>query len=166
MAGASPEPIRGEEPIIVDRPLGIRLIHLLAALAFVGAVEGQAYGLRPCPVHDSLPGTADDHHVPGTAGAAGAAHPGPDAAASDHGAEHAAHHTAATAPHDHHGGGGPCTCIHDCNVGTGTVALPDETVVAAGQLPPLVLGSMVDGASLRGPRHQLFELHLPNAPPA
>lgn len=132
-----------------------RLVYLLFAVAFVWATGGQAFGLRPCPVHDALPGS----HAPATDGSAEAVadassdravHSGTESARQDH-----------RDPHD-----GPCTCLDDCHVGASELASIAGPVLIAGfPTAPVrsVLGS--EAGELLGPRHRLFELHLPNAPP-
>lgn len=148
-----------------------RLLSLLAVVAFFGATEGQAYGLRPCPVHDAYPDAphaqTDAKTAPGTAhGGSHVDHSDAGRGLGVAGPAHGEDPRASAGDHHPHPGGGPCTCIDDCHVGSsspGPVASP--AVVAAGALPPVVLGPMADGGSLKGPRHRLFELHLPNAPP-
>lgn len=151
-----------------------RLLSLLAVVAFFGATGGQAYGLRHCPVHDAYPGASSSSHAetaPGTAhGGSRAVHADRSDAGHGLGVAGPAHgedlHRASAGDHHPHPAGGPCTCLDDCHVGSsspGPVSSP--AVVAAGPLPPVVLGPMADGGSLQGPRHRLFELHLPNAPP-
>lgn len=129
-----------------------RLGCLLILGAFLGATEGQALGLKPCPYHDAVPESheADD----------------PEPPAPEEASLHSLGDSDVAAQHPSHPKG-PCTCLDDCHVGTSSAAAPTDTsLLAASPLPLVPASTLRSDGSLRGPRHHLFELHLPNAPPS
>lgn len=151
---------RSIEELTIRRFGPIRLIALLAFASFLGAAEGQAYGLRTCPVHDA---PASPH---GTGPDSGAPHAPAPHSDGGHDRGDGADGLASAGHHSSPGSEGSCTCIDDCHVGSSTAGpASNPAAIASGLLPPLVLGSMANAGDLRGPRHRLFELHLPNAPP-
>lgn len=113
-----------------------RLLHLVCAVAFVAAAGATSYGLHGCP-----------HHDPGGAPPPAAGHVLLDADA--HGDRPA----------------GPCACVGNCHATAATPVHPP-----AADVPGAARGATYPTAApprhvVRGPRHALFELHLPNAPP-
>lgn len=131
-----------------------RLVHLLCAVVFFGASEGQPFGSRHCPHHDAVPmAAADGHRASADSPQQGSAHSPGHGPAATSGSHHPAH-------------GGPCTCLKDCHVGSATVA-PIPSAAFQADLPdaPSISERPHRDGSLRGPRHPLFDLHLPNAPP-
>lgn len=115
----------------------IRVLHLLLAVAFLGASGGSPYGLHGCPRHGAEGPTPGAHPV---------------AAAS-------VHHPSTSAP-------APCRCVGDCHESAVTPhhVSGDEPRGATGT-PTFETDQGAPRPSVRGPRHLLFELHLPNAPP-
>lgn len=137
----------------IRSPTPARLLALLLAVAFVCATQGEALGLRHCPYHDAVPVAG---HQPADASDDGASAPGSHLAAAD--GSHSAQHR----PHPD----GPCTCIQDCHVGTSQPGpASDPALLAALPATPVLPAASAHGGMLHGPRHELFELHLPNAPP-
>lgn len=116
-------------------------LSLLLAVAFMTAGGMNPDGVHDCPLHraESAPHETragiSDHADPGTA--------------SRH------------SPSD-----GPCRCVGDCHRSAVTPVHPPErgwTPVTTA--PPSTADSPSPLPTVRGPRHLLFELHLPNAPP-
>lgn len=143
-----------------------RLFRLLLAVAFLAATGTQAYGLRPCPIHDAVAETQEEHGaaaLPGT----GQRLPAADAVPSSTAAPPPTGIAARVPQHGHSGADAACTCVGDC-------CEAESSSRAALSSPPRTPGPgvraadglLLDGGELRlGPRHSLFELHLPNAPP-
>lgn len=142
-----------------------RLLRVILAAAFVAAAGSEAYGLRACPLHDvtsrSRSGLADE--LSDRAGPPDRAPEGSHPAVAGH---------ADVGPF----GDGPqrehadvtCTCVGDCCEGRS----PTGAVVAVRGQPVDLAPSDDDPGSLErrgllpsGSRHDLFDLHLPNAPP-
>lgn len=142
-----------------------RTLHVFCVGAFVLALAGKAFGWGGCPQHDALP-TPPTANVPSAAVHAvvydaNEVQPVPVRAASvtDH------ESLGGTGPLTAHEHDGPCTCVGCCHdtlraaeptIGS-AVALPWEAIPVAG------LSSHASG--VRRPRHEPFELPLPNAPP-
>ncbi|MDX1568675.1 MAG: hypothetical protein R3223_12790 [Longimicrobiales bacterium] len=132
-----------------------RAVTFLFAVVFLTAAQGQALGLRHCSLHDALPvaGMLDRHD------ANSAAHGSPTASSPIHGEAHEHHHAAHEGEHS----GAPGGCMDDCHVGATTVAGPVASVSTPSLYPSS--GAVAPPAAPVGPRHQTYELHLPNAPP-
>ena len=127
-----------------------RLIRLACAAVFFAAAQGAGLGLKHCPHHDASAET--------TAAARGAPH---------HSSAGPASHAGATVAHgDGHEEGTPCTCLDECHAGSVTLGPTQDGIrPASSSTAPIFTTSTRPDGSPRGPRHLLFELHRPNAPP-
>lgn len=125
------------------------LLRFAVVATFAWAAGTDAYGSEACLHHDAVPDAGGHgYHVPD---AYVEAHP--VAESSDH--------------HSEEGhGDGPCTCITHCQAPGGDLSLP-AAVNAVVRAPDIAVSMEppVLRSAVLGPRHHLFELHLPNAPP-
>lgn len=126
-----------------------RAFLVVSAASFLVASAGKAFGVDHCPQHDALPVRA--------------------AAVAAVRAEHAtpgASHTlvpAGSAAHQHDGG--PCTCVGCCHEIFRASVPAAGVAISLSRATTSSSGLSRDGAVLHGHRHQLYELHRPNAPP-
>jgi hypothetical protein len=131
-----------------------KVASLVLASSFLFATAPDMFGLHGCPYHGIAAdvATASEVHLEATHqrqhdGVAMAAH-------ADHGSSES-------------GSGGPCTWLVDCHACCVQASVPINYPTA----PIAIAVAGVDGHSAvatrrpLGPRHKLFELHLPNAPP-
>lgn len=123
-----------------------RPLRLLLAVVFLAAGAGSSPGVHDCPRHAdagaSVPvaGTGDRGHGGHGARAGAASHrPAPD--------------------------DGPCRCLGDCHDSAVTPLAPAAPAALPAAAPASLAAAPAPPWSVRGPRHRLFELHLPNAPP-
>lgn len=124
-------------------------LRLVIVATFWWAAGMDAYGSEPCSHHDAVSvAQSGELHAP-----EGSSEPHEAQSPSD-----ADGHT----DHDD----GPCTCITHCQTPGGDVSLTPATGAALEQ-PDISSGHHrpILGSVVLGPRHHLFELHLPNAPP-
>lgn len=117
-----------------------KTFSLLLALAFLSATGPDVYGVHDCPYH-------------GHSEAAAASSDG------EHGDTSGEHHSPESDQ--------PCTWLVDCHasVESSLYVSPAKSYVSA----PIVERSTSvpsEESVVWGPRHLLYELHLPNAPPA
>ena len=116
-----------------------RAVSLAAIVPFLVAMGPDLFGVHGCPYHGHA--YAETDTVPGHIG-------GPPT-----------HHE--VSPEER-----PCTWLVDCHARSGhwlpgpslSSLLPPYLPDTAAEIPPYDTGPL-------GPRHGLFELHLPNAPP-
>lgn len=133
-----------------------RIASLVLASSFLFATAPDTFGLHGCPYHGMAADVATASEVSLEVanqtphdGAAMAAH-----AAAEHGSPDS-------------DSGRPCTWLADCHACC--MQAPVQVDYPSAPLPGAV--ARVDRQSMdtvqgpMGPRHQLFELHLPNAPP-
>lgn len=128
-----------------------RLLSLALAVVFLFGTGVQAAGLQHCPMHDaSAGGLAIDAPTPTAGHGEPAAHGG------------TSHQHTSGASHDR----SSCTCLGGCDAQVSASA-PETGLGLLSLLPPpeTLPVPEAEGSLLQGPRHDLFELHRPNAPP-
>lgn len=142
-----------------NRSIAERLVHLVLFVAFLAATGVEAAGLQRCRLHDALPAGQHPEAPPVSTGGA------TDASAHG-GGPHCSGPDLTTPAPDHSHDGDTCTCVGDCDVQTPTAAGEFDADLLDDIPPTLSVPTLLAGGDdLRGPRHGLFELHLPNAPP-
>lgn len=140
----------------VERSLSIRLASLLLAASFLFATGPEVFGLLGCPYHgadgiEAAGAVAVESAYHGHQGNAAPATSSADRGYADQGSSDE-----------------PCGWLADCHVCCVQVSPRVDTV---GTLLPSAVSRVVKESSDAarrplGPRHGLFELHLPNAPPS
>lgn len=139
-----------------------RLLAAVMVAVFGWAAGTDAFGSEPCPHHDTLADSSgEEAHVPEGGETHGPGH-GPEGYA--HG--HPAPDLGPGHSHSGHESDGPCTCITHCQAPGGDLELSPRVAGPVYQ-PEVFLDLERPGvhSEVLGPRHHLFELHLPNAPP-
>lgn len=135
--------------VSVDSSIPKGLLAPLCAAVFLAAGGSNPYGLHSCPHHDGRAAPAPEH---GT---------GSPPSFSEEVGQRVSHRQPGG-----HSSRGPCTCVGTCHA-SAQPPVPGADGAAVPRSDP-IRGSSASVTALdhpEGPRHSLFELHLPNAPP-
>lgn len=132
-----------------------RVVSLALAASFLFVTAPDAFGIHGCPYHGF-----------GDVATVAEMHPG-----MVHGTEHAGTETAELASayqgDQGSGSGQPCTWLADCHACCVQASVRIDSPATLPATPVQRVARQVTESAQPplGPRHGLFELHLPNAPP-